>query len=105
MTWQVTFLGVTKKLSLCEDARAVNSKAGVEFACLQPLHFSPEVVETYPYERLSHAVLAWLLDNRERCDVVHGHEWGGAFLDTITALHFRQVCSRLKPCSPFDVVG
>lgn len=93
MLLQVTFLGANSKLSVCQEARAVNSKAGVEFDCLEQRHFQPEVVQTYPYEQLSHAVLAWLQENSHRCDVVHGHEWGGAFLDAITALHFRQVAT------------
>ena len=88
---QVTFLGVSNKFSVCQEARAVYSKSGIDFDCLEPHHFVPEVVETFPYEQLSHAVLSWLLDNSDRCDIIHGHEWGGAFVDVITALHYRQV--------------
>ena len=87
---QVTFLGVTKKFTVCQEAKTVNSKAGIVFDCLEPHHFVPEVVETYPYEQLSHAVLSWVHENAEACDVVHGHEWGGSFVDLITAQHFRQ---------------
>lgn len=88
---QVTFLGASNKFAICNEAKAVNSKHNVDFTCLEPKHFEPEVVETFPYERLSHAVLAWLQEDPQRCDVLHGHEWGGAFVDVITALHFRQV--------------
>ena len=49
-----------------------------------------QIVETYPYERLSHAVLAWVDANLHRCDVIHGHEWGGVFVDLATVLHLRQ---------------
>ncbi len=51
------------------------------------------MVETHPYEALSHAVLAWLEKNQARCDVVHAHEWGGVFVDVITSVAYRQ----LKP--------
>ena len=88
---QVTFLGVSKKFTVCQEAKSVNSKAGISFDCLEPHHFVPEVVETYPFEQLSHAVLSWVTENTESCDVIHGHEWGGSFVDLITAQHFRQV--------------
>ena len=52
-----------------------------------------QVVETYTYESLSHAALAWLKSNLALCDVVHVHEWGGVFVDIITASAYRQ----LKP--------
>ena len=91
---QVTFLGVSKKFTVCQEAKSVNSKAGIEFDCLEPHHFVPEVVETYPYEQLSHAVLNWVGENLDRCDVIHGHEWGGSFVDLITASHFRQACTQ-----------
>ena len=52
-----------------------------------------QVVETFPYEALSHAALAWLQQNLAACDVVHAHEWGGVFVDVITASAYRQ----LKP--------
>ena len=50
-------------------------------------------METYPYEGLSHAALAWLKSNLALCDVIHVHEWGGVFVDVITASAYRQ----LKP--------
>lgn len=57
------------------------------------------MVETHPYEALSHAVLAWLEQNQARCDVVHAHEWGGVFVDVITSVAYRQ----LKPGACPDV--
>ena len=88
---QVTFLGVSKKFTICQEAKQVNTKQNLHFECLEPHHFVPEIVETYPYEQLSHAVLNWVEENADRCDVVHGHEWGGAFVDLITANNYRQV--------------
>lgn len=90
---QVTFLGVSKKFTICQEAKQVNTKQNLHFECLEPHHFVPEIVETYPYEQLSHAVLNWVEENADRCDVIHGHEWGGAFVDLITANNHRQVCS------------
>lgn len=92
---QVTFLGVSKKFTICQEAKQVNTKQNLHFECLEPHHFVPEIVETYPYEQLSHAVLNWVEENADRCDVIHGHEWGGAFVDLITANNHRQVCSHL----------
>ena len=42
----------------------------MDYLCLAEHHFQPEVIETYPYERLSHATLAWLKENQEMCDVL-----------------------------------
>lgn len=50
-----------------------------------------QVVETFPYERMSHAVVAWVDENLHRCDVIHVHEWGGVFVDLATLLSLRQV--------------
>ena len=91
MLLQVTFLGVSKKFTICQEAKQVNAKQNLHFECLEPHHFVPEIVETYPYEQLSHAVLNWVEENADRCDVIHGHEWGGAFVDLITANNHRQV--------------
>ena len=88
----MTFLGVSKKFTICQEAKQVNTKQNLHFECLEPHHFVPEIVETYPYEQLSHAVLNWVEENADRCDVIHGHEWGGAFVDLITANNYRQVC-------------
>ncbi|KAK9821580.1 hypothetical protein WJX81_008053 [Elliptochloris bilobata] len=97
----VTFLGVTKRANECQEGARIHSHSPdhVTFACLEAQHFQPEVVETFPYEQLSHAVLAWLQQNLGRCDVVHAHEWGGVFVDAITANAYRQ----LKPGLRFVV--
>ena len=55
-----------------------------------------QVVDTYPYEQLSHAVVAWVDENLDRCDIVHTHEWGGVFADLATLANLRQ----LKPGAP-----
>ena len=94
----MTFLGVSKKFTICQEAKQVNTKQNLHFECLEPHHFVPEIVETYPYEQLSHAVLNWVEENADRCDVIHGHEWGGAFVDLITANNHRQV-RRLRHAS------
>ncbi len=49
---QVTFLGVSKKFTICQEAKQVNTKQNLHFECLEPHHFVPEIVETYPYEQL-----------------------------------------------------
>ncbi|CAL8462880.1 g2414 [Coccomyxa elongata] len=93
---QVTFLAVSRHLQQCQEAiRAqIDLAPRVEYRCLEQQHFSPpQMVETHPYEALSHAVLAWLEQNQARCDVVHAHEWGGVFVDVITSVAYRQ----LKP--------
>lgn len=82
---------MSKKFTICQEAKQVNTKQNLHFECLEPHHFVPEIVETYPYEQLSHAVLNWVEENADRCDVIHGHEWGGAFVDLITANNYRQV--------------
>ena len=52
---QVTFLGVSKKFTVCQEAKNVNSKAGIEFDCLEPHHFVPEVCRLL--SRLSHTLV------------------------------------------------
>ena len=52
-----------------------------------------QVVETEPYEQLSHAAVAWVRENIQLCDVIHGHEWGGLLIDLATLDNYRQ----LKP--------
>ena len=90
---QVTFLGVTKRTSLCDEAKTINQKNNLKFECLEPEHFKPDIVETYPYEQLSHAIVKWLKEDPDRCDVIHGHEWGGVFIDVIMATYLRQARS------------
>lgn len=58
------------------------------------------MVETYPYEQLSHAVLRWLQEDIDRCDVIHGHEWGGIFSDLVTSVYLRNVSGLSDQCTP-----
>lgn len=60
-------------------------------------------METWPYEQLSHAVLAWLEQHKASCDVLHVHEWGGMAVDIITANHYRQIKDGMRP-SPCEVL-
>ena len=54
----------------------------------------------------SHAVLNWVEENADRCDVIHGHEWGGAFVDLITANHYRQArCRAYFTCCAIAVAS
>ncbi|KAK9809161.1 hypothetical protein WJX72_010415 [[Myrmecia] bisecta] len=75
----VTFLGVSKHLLQCQLASNTTIHGSVKFTCLQKRHFLPQVVETYPYEQLSYAVLAWVREHEHQCDIIHAHEWGGVF--------------------------
>lgn len=93
---QVTFLQVTKKHRICEEIVKHNHQPRLILSCLKPRHFQPEVIETFPDEQVSHAVLAWLRERGNKCDVLHGHEWGGAFVDAITAVHYRQLRPGLR---------
>jgi hypothetical protein len=48
-----------------------------------------EVSGVHPFEAISLAALEWAKANQEEmCDVVHVHEWGGAFADLVTAHRF-----------------
>ncbi|CAL8462363.1 g1896 [Coccomyxa elongata] len=88
----VTFLGVTKEIDVCTQAQKVHKASGLNFECLQMRHFEqPRVVETYPYEALSHAVVAWLREHADLCEVIHGHEWGGVLVDAATVAYFRRL--------------
>ena len=65
-----------------------------------------QVVETHPYEKLSHAVVAWVDENLDRCDIIHTHEWGGVFTDLATLVNFRQLKpgeSQLQPVTAGDM--
>ena len=69
---QVTLLGVSKDLEACGRMAAAQRllNAQVQYACLQHEHFEPFTVATQPFEQLSHAVLQWLVQHQEDCDVV-----------------------------------
>ena len=62
-------LQVTKRKRVCDEAAKVNKRAALEFHCLQANHFQPEVAETFPYEGISMAVLSWLKEQPDRCQV------------------------------------
>ncbi|KAK9906836.1 hypothetical protein WJX75_008813 [Coccomyxa subellipsoidea] len=73
-------------------AQKVHKASGLGFECLQQRHFEqPKVVETYPYEALSHAIVAWLREHADLCEVIHGHEWGGVLVDAVTLSYFRRL--------------
>ena len=40
---------------------------------------------------LQHAVLAWVRENAQLCDAIHGHEWGGMLMDLFTLVYFRRL--------------
>ena len=63
-------LQVTKRRRVCEEAARVNNRTNMAFDCLQPKHFEPEVAETFPYEATSMAVLMWLREQPDRCQVL-----------------------------------
>ena len=69
---QVTLLGVSKDLEAC--GRMANAQRllnpAVTYACLDHSHFEPFTVATQPFEQLSHAVLQWLVQKQNDCDVV-----------------------------------
>lgn len=71
-TLQVTLLGVSKDLEAC--GRMANAQRllnpSVDYTCLKQEHFEPFTVATQPFEQLSHAVLKWLVQHQESCDIV-----------------------------------
>ena len=69
---QVTLLGVSKDLEACGRMAAAQRLLNprVQYACLQHAHFQPFTVATQPFEQLSHAVLQWLVQHQDDCDVV-----------------------------------
>ena len=90
--WPVTFLGATHQTSLCQDIQRNFSSGSVNFECLKPEHFLPEVVNNFPYEALGIAVVRWLQGPGQKCDIIHTHEWGGG-MQHLAAL----VSMRRKP--------
>ena len=69
---QVTFLGVSKDLEACGQMAAAQraQHPAARYTCLRDAHFAPFTVSTQPFEQLSYAVLAWLLEHQADCDVV-----------------------------------
>ena len=41
--------------------------------------------------RAQHAVAAWVRENADLCQVIHGHEWGGVLVDAATVVYFRRL--------------
>lgn len=62
---QVTFVPATKRLHTCREAgrqQGQDKLSGrASFECLARTSFEPPVVQTYPYEQLSHAALSWVI--------------------------------------------
>ncbi|CAL5218412.1 g88 [Coccomyxa viridis] len=89
---KVTLLGVSKDLEAC--GRMANAQRllnpSVDYTCLKQEHFEPFTVATQPFEQLSHAVLKWLVQHQESCDIVQVHEWGGTFKNLVMHAHFRR---------------
>lgn len=73
--WPVTFLGATHQSAFCQDLQRNFSSGSVKFECLQPEHFTPKVVDNFPYESIGVAVVRWLQSAGRHCDVIHTHEW------------------------------
>lgn len=40
---------------------------------------------------VQHAVVAWLREHADLCEVIHGHEWGGVLVDAATVAYFRRL--------------
>ncbi|KAK9813475.1 hypothetical protein WJX73_001034 [Symbiochloris irregularis] len=93
---QVTMVQITERHKKICDEGTRTARHGFKIACPEKHHYEPEVAESLPFEKASHAALAWLRQNQDKCDVVHGHEWGGVFVSVITALHFRQLPAGLR---------
>jgi hypothetical protein len=51
----------------------------VEVSCLPAL--DNDIVEIYPTQQLSIAVVKWHTSLQRKCDVIHAHEWGGIYKD------------------------
>ena len=76
----VTFLAATQQLDLCQALQrnfTVDPLAPIHFECLQSQHFLPAVAQSYPYEGIGVAVVRWLRNEGQHCDLIHTHEWGG----------------------------
>ena len=51
---------------MCQEAKELNTRAGLKFECLGQHHFEPEVAEASPYEATSHAALEWMIEDAGR---------------------------------------
>ena len=63
---QVTFLQATKRARVCKEAKILNAAEGLTYECLSLHHFTPDVVESTPYEPLAQALAAWTRENPTR---------------------------------------
>ena len=84
---RVTFIGVTDDCSVRERFEAFNDDASPlerELLCSEGL----PIYQSYAYESQGIAIVDWLLskhqDGEGACDIIHGHEWGGAMAPTVT---------------------
>lgn len=40
---------------------------------------------------MQHAIVAWVREHADLCEVIHGHEWGGVLVDLATMVYFRRL--------------
>lgn len=97
---QVTLLGVSKDLEACGRMAAAQRllNPAVSYACLQHEHFEPFTVATQPFEQLSHAVLHWLVQHQNDCDVVQVRSASPAIPLTLD-LHRALLALTVQVCS------
>ena len=88
-SWPVTILAATSNQSMCSEARQKSKADHVRFECLEERHLLPNVVANTPYEDIGIAVVRWLHDTGQHCDVVHTHEWGGEMHQLAAHVNFR----------------
>ena len=74
--FDVTFLGVTKRFTDCQEGARIHSHAphGVRFECLEPQHFIPEVRTSSSWSVLLHLVTS-LLDMPLVCETTQYSYW------------------------------
>ena len=92
----VTVVGIiipdARSASPCDShVRQQFSAIGIQYDCLHHRDFvdndGREVIRTHYWEAQSLAVLRWLDRNHHRCQLIHGHEWGGVFAYLALVLH------------------
>lgn len=98
--WPVTFLGATRHTELCQEIQRNFTSEPINFACLEQRHFSPTVVESYPYESIGIAVVRWLQTEGSMCDVIHAHEWGGGMQQLAAVVSMRHKLNRRMIVEP-----
>ena len=60
----------------------------MEVSCLVPA-LDKDLVESYPTQQLSIAVVNWYTSLQRKCDVIHAHEWGGMYKDLAVHLQLQ----------------